>query len=187
MNNNLIKLIILPFLVLLINCKSENNKNHMNEIEQNKKSIEILWKNYIAENPENISLETPISFYFCDNEFDANDCADLVVKGIKRATATSLWWYEKNNEPLPKVGDQYIITDWSGNAKAVIETTKIEQVPYNQITSEFAEIEGEGDKSLDYWKKVHKDYYTREMKPFNEEFNENMIIVCEQFKTVYLK
>lgn len=187
MNSNLTKLILLPFLFLLINCKSENTENHMKEVEGNKKSVEILWKNYIAQNPENKSLKTPISFYFCDNEFDANDCADLVVKGIKRATATSLWWYEKNNESLPKVGDQYIITDWSGNAKAVIKTTKVDQVPYNKITSEFAEIEGEGDKSLEYWKKVHKDYYTREMKPFNEEFDENMIIVCEQFKTVYLK
>lgn len=159
----------------------------MKEIEENKKSVEILWNKFKEENPEKKRSKPPISFYFCDNEFDANECADLVVKGIKRATATSLWWYQKYNEPLPKVGDLYIITDWSGNAKAVIETTKIEQVPYNRITSEFAEIEGEGDKSLAYWKRVHKEYYTREMKPFNEQFDKNMIIVCEQFKTVCLK
>lgn len=159
----------------------------MKEVEDNKKSVEVLWNNFRNENPETKKIALPISFYFCDNEFDANECADLVVKGIKKATATSLWWYKKNNEPLPKVGDLYIITDWSGNAKAVIETTKIDQVPYNKITSEFAEIEGEGDKSLAYWKRVHNDYYTREMKVFNEQFDENMIIVCEQFKTVYLK
>ena len=158
----------------------------MTEVEENKRSIEILWNNYIDENPENKNIKTPISFYFCDNEIDANECAVLVVKGIKRATATSVWWYEKNNKPLPKVRDQYIITDWSGAAKAVIETTKIEQVPYNKITSEFAEIEGEGDKSLKYWKKVHKEYYSKEMKTFNEHFDEKMIIVCEHFKTVYL-
>jgi uncharacterized protein YhfF len=157
----------------------------MNEIEQNKKSVEILWKNYIAENPENKSLKTPISFYFCDNKKDANECAELVVNGIKQATATSLWWFEKNNEILPKIGDQYIVTDWDGNAKAIVETTKIEKVPYNQISSEFAEIEGEGDKSLEYWKRVHLAYYTREMKSFKEEFDENMIIVCEQFKLIY--
>lgn len=187
MNINLIKLNVLPLLLLLINCKSDNNRNHMNEIAENKKSVEILWNNYIVDNPENKKMEIPISFYFCDNEIDADDCAELVVKGIKRATATSLWWYEKNNEPLPRIGDKYIVTDWNGNAKAIIETIKIEQVPYNKITSKFAEIEGEGDKSLEYWKQVHKEYYTREMKPFNEQFDENMIIVCEHFKTVYLK
>ena len=72
----------------------------------------------------------PPSFYFCDNEIDAIECAELVVKGIKQATATSLWWYEKNNEPLPNIGDCYVITDWKGIAKAIIETTKIELVPF---------------------------------------------------------
>lgn len=173
--------------ILLINCKSENSNKHMKEVEENQKSVDVLWRNYIDENPKYKNTKTPTSFYFCDNEFDANECADLVVKGIKRATATSLWWFEKNNEPLPKVGNQYIITDWRGNARALIETTKIELIPYNKITVEFAEIEGEGDKSLEYWKKVHKDYYSREMKTFKEKFDENMIIVCEQFKLVYLK
>ncbi|EDP70727.1 hypothetical protein FBALC1_08208 [Flavobacteriales bacterium ALC-1] len=156
-------------------------------MKENLESVENLWNNFIETNPNNTNKDIPISFYFCDNKIDADECAELVIKGIKRATATSLWWFKKNNEQLPKIGDQYIITDWSGNAKAVIEATKIELVPYNEITSEFAEIEGEGDKSLEYWKKVHKDYYSREMEPFNEEFDENMIIVCEQFKVVYLK
>ncbi len=103
-------------------------------------------------------------FYFCDNEYDANDCANLVIKKIKQATAASLWWYEKNNEKLPEIGDIYIITDWIGKAKA-----KIERVPYHEITPEFAKIEGEGDKSLEYWKDVHWNYYSREMKPHNDK------------------
>jgi len=127
----------------------------------------------------------PESFYFCDNEIDANECAVLVINEIKQAIATSLWWYEKNKQPLPKVGNQYIVTDWNGEAKAIIETTKIERTPYNQITARFAAIEGEGDKSLGYWKKVHKAYYSREMAPYNEHFDENMIIICEHFKTIF--
>lgn len=30
-----------------------------------------------------LKIKTPVSFYFCDNEFDANECTDLVVKGNK--------------------------------------------------------------------------------------------------------
>jgi len=154
---------------------------------KNHESVENLWKDFIDENPQNENIKTPISFYFCDNKKDADACAELVVNGIKKATATSLWWYLKNNAPLPKIGDQYIVTNWNGDAKAIIETTKIEQVPYNKITPEFAKIEGEGDTSLAYWKKVHKAYYTREMEPFHDKFEENMILVCEHFKTIYLK
>ena len=158
----------------------------MNNTAIGEQSVKDLWYRFIQKNPENKITEIPNSFFFCDNEKDANDCALLVVKGIKRATATSLWWFEKNNEKLPEIGNQYIVTDWNGNGKAIIETTEVKKVPYNEITAEFAEIEGEGDKTLEYWRKVHKDYYTREMKPFNEEFDENMLIVCEQFKTIYV-
>lgn len=159
----------------------------MNKIKENYHSVEGLWNEFLSKNPNNKTKEILGSFYFCDNKKDANECAELVVKGIKQATATSLWWFEKNNEPLPKIGDQYIVTDWNGNAKAVIETTKIELTQYNKITAGFAETEGEGDKSLEYWKRVHQAYYTREMKPYNETFDENMIIVCEYFKTLYTK
>ena len=148
-------------------------------------SVDSLWLAFLNKNPLVEVKSIPASIYFCDNEEDANECADLVVKGIKQATATSLWWYEKHNEPLPKVGDRYIVTDWHGNAKAIIETTKVEHTPYNKITSEFAEIEGEGDKSLAYWRKVHQAYYSREMAPYHEKFQEDMVIICEFFKTVF--
>jgi uncharacterized protein YhfF len=110
-----------------------------------------------------------------------------VSRNIKRATATSLWWFEKNDQPLPKTGDQAIVTDWYGTPKAVIETIKIEPTPYNEITPEFAEAEGEGDKSLEYWKRVHKAYYQREMEPHGENFQEDMLIICEYFKTIYVE
>ena len=154
----------------------ENNTNH---------SVELLWNAFLKENPDNKNKLKPGSFYFCDNEKDANECAELVVKGIKQATAISLWWYKVNNEILPKEGDRSIVTDWDGNAKAIIETTEVSLTPYNEITAEFAKIEGEGDKSLEYWKKVHKAYFTREMEPYGEKFTENMIIICEQFKLIY--
>lgn len=125
------------------------------------------------------------SWHFCDNEIDANECGDLVLAGIKMATSPSLWWYQTNNEPLPQVGDLNIVTNWNGEALCVIETTCVSIIPFNEITEEYAELEGEGDKSLAYWKRVHWDYYHRELDgtPYNPK--ENMPIVCETFKVVY--
>ena len=126
-------------------------------------SVEGIWKDFLRGNLENSIREPPASFYFCDNSKDADDCCELVVQGIKQATATSLWWFEKHGEALPQVGDQHIITNWNGDARAIIETTKVVPTPYNKISAEFAEIEGEGDKSLAYWRKVHEAYFRREM------------------------
>ena len=146
-------------------------------------SVELLSRQFFQ------SLNKPVtdlvSFYFCDNEKDANECAELVLQGIKRATASSMWWYELNNEELPKPGDQSIVTDWQGKALCVIEIVKVEITAFNQITAEFAETEGEGDKSLAYWKKVHWAYYHRELSGSKYSPSEDMQIVCEYFKVVF--
>jgi len=150
-------------------------------------SAKSLWNNFLIENPNNIVKQQPIAYYFCDNEKDANECAELVVQGIKQASATSLWWYIKHKESLPKIGDLHIITDWNGNARAIIKITQIIPKPFIEISSEFAKIEGEGDKSLEYWQKVHKAYYMREMESYGDKFSDDMIIICEYFNTIYLK
>ena len=148
-------------------------------------NIDLFWKNFITDNTRYVNEKTPESFYFCDNEKDANDCAKLVVKKIKQATAPSLWSFEINNEKLPRKGDLNIITNWNKVPQAIILTTKIELIKFSEITEKFAQREGEGDKSLAYWKKVHKAYYKREMQGHKEEFSKDMIIVCQYFDTIY--
>jgi len=149
-------------------------------------SVAKLWKGFLLKNAEYNSCVINDLFYFCDNKKDADDCAELVVNKIKQATAPSLWWFKKNNEKLPEPGDINIVTNWNGEAVAIVQTTKVNQVPFNKITPEFAVCEGEGDKSLAYWNKVHWDYYTREMKPFGEVPTKDMIVVCEYFKTIWV-
>ncbi len=143
------------------------------------------WKNFQENNIEYENTSQPQSFYFCDNKKDADECAELVVKKIKQATSPSVQWFKKYNEPFPKVGDIAIVTNWEGNPKAIIRTTKVEIVKYKNITPEYARLEGEGDKTLEYWKKVHWIYYQNEMKKFNEFPTEDMEIVCEYFETIW--
>lgn len=148
-------------------------------------SVYKMWASFQEKNPEYADQEFKDSFNFCDNEKDAKECGQLTEEGIKKATSTSLWWFDFNQETLPEVDNIYVITDWYGIAKAIIKTTKVEQVPYHEITEEYAALEGEGDKSLAFWKEVHWDYYSREMELENESPTEDMLIVCEQFETLW--
>ncbi|WP_020531528.1 ASCH domain-containing protein [Flexithrix dorotheae] len=148
-------------------------------------SVVKIWEEFLKDFPNLQNKHLPEYWYFCDNQKDADECAYLVVKGIKRATSTSLWWFQKNKAQLPVPGDLAIITDWNKNAKAIIETISVQQIPYHKITAEHAAIEGEGDKSLAYWKKVHWAYYSREMAPFSESPSDDMIIIFEQFKCIF--
>ena len=150
-------------------------------------SVEKMWSKYLetlGENPDN-TTKTYTSWYFCDNKQDADELAKLVLEGTKRATASLYLYYSLENEALPKAGDLSIITNWEGDAKCIIETSNIDIVPFKEVTEEFAQTEGEGDKSLAYWKRAHKNYFSREMKELDKEFNEDILVVCERFEVVY--
>ncbi len=114
-----------------------------------------------------------------------NILANLVLKDIKRATSSAHVVYKIENIDLPKVGAYNIILDSSNEAICIIETTKVYVVPFNQVSNNHAYLEGEGDKSLHYWKTCHKEFFTSEMKSFGLKFSEQMLVVCEEFKRVY--
>lgn len=144
-----------------------------------------MWGDYLKNHLEDVFHATPNVIHFCDNEQDANECAKLVQTGIKKATSDSLLGIQHRNERLPKIGDYTIVTDWQGKAQCIIETTKVTLKPFFSIDAAYAQLEGEGDKSLAYWKRAQWDYYTRELEPFGRVPRESMIVVCQQFEKVY--
>jgi uncharacterized protein YhfF len=125
------------------------------------------------------------AFFFSDREDVANELAELVLRGIKRATAASVWSHDEDGKPLPRPGDLSIVTDWAGKALCVIETESVEVVPFRDVTAEFAAVEGEGDGSLAFWRDAHREYFARECAQANREFSESMLVVCERFKVVH--
>ena len=89
------------------------------------------------------------------------------------------------NEELPRLGDFTILTDWEGKARCIVRTVAVRLKPFFSISSSYAKLEGEGDGSLNYWKEVHWDYYTRELEPHGRVPRESMIVVCEVFEKVF--
>ncbi|MCK4311039.1 MAG: ASCH domain-containing protein [Methanomicrobia archaeon] len=150
-------------------------------------SVKKMWIDFlstIGENEETTEKKYS-SWYFSNNEKDANDLAELVRRGIKKATTTSLWRLEHDKEPVPQVGEYSVITDWNGVAMCIIQTTKVDIMPFNQVSSDFAATEGEGDKSLTYWRKVHKKFFAEELKSRGMKFSDEMPVVCEEFNVVF--
>jgi uncharacterized protein YhfF len=149
-------------------------------------SAKTMWAEFVAACPDIVGPDNTYSaWHFCDNEADANELAQLTRSGQKRATAGDLWSYEAEHEPLPRVGDFSVITDWNDTAACVICTTSVEVVPFDEVTEEFAAIEGEGDGSLRYWREAHQAAFTRGLSPIGKEFAPDMPVVCERFEVVF--
>ena len=111
--------------------------------------------------------------------------AKLVMQGVKTATCSALALYEYENEEIPKVGDYSVILDSDGQAVCIIRTTKVYIETFDQVSERHAYLEGEGDRSLEYWRQVHEEFFTEELKTIQQNFDAKMELVCEKFEVVF--
>lgn len=111
--------------------------------------------------------------------------ADLVVQGIKTATCSAYDLYRINNEALPKEGDYSVILNSREEAVCIIQTRRVYVTEFDKVSEEHAFQEGEGDRSLKYWRKVHESFLTKELASVHRSFDRNTKVVCEEFEVVY--
>ncbi|MEZ8720997.1 ASCH domain-containing protein [Vibrio pomeroyi] len=123
--------------------------------------------------------------YFCGDEYNANLCAQLILKGEKQASCSLEYWYSHEDEVMPVVGHLQVVTDWEGKPICIVEITSVSLCPYNQVTAEFAAAEGEGDKTLAWWRKAHWNFFSRECEELKITPSEGMMLVLERFKVVH--
>ena len=111
--------------------------------------------------------------------------AKLVMQGVKTATCSALALYEYENEEIPKAGDYSVILDSDGQAVCIIRTTKVYIETFDQVSERHAYLEGEGDRSLEYWRQVHEEFFTEELKTIQQNFDAKMELICEEFEVVF--
>ena len=145
-------------------------------------NAEELWNAFVTSHPEvaDIAYEA-----WCYGSDAADELARLTADGIKTATASAYPLYELEQEELPKVGEYNVILLTDGTALCITKTTKISLIPYRDVSEAHAYREGEGDRSLSYWRKVHEAFFTEELASVGLTFTEDMTVVCEEFEVVF--
>ena len=108
----------------------------------------------------------------------ASELANLIKKGIKTASCGSFASYQQE-ESAPRIGSYNIILVGQNVPVCVIRLVSLQLVRFCDINEEFARKEGEGDLSLEYWKKEHQRFFIRE-----GHFSEDMELIAEEFEVV---
>ena len=116
---------------------------------------------------------------------DPDTLAELVRTGVKTATASAYPLYELEGEELPKAGEYSVILNTKDEAVCIIRTAKVYVTPYREVSAEQAWKEGEGDRSRDYWRRVHEAFFRKELDAVGLTFTEDLGVVCEEFEVVY--
>lgn len=149
--------------------------------------MDAFWRAYreVCSDEGTLPEATYPAWAFGDSPRMANRLGALVVRGEKTATCSLLWSYEVEGEALPREGAREIILDGEGRPMCVVETGQVDIRPFNAVDEEFARAEGEGDRTLAYWRDAHWRFFTRECERIGREPDETMPLVCERFRVIF--
>lgn len=117
---------------------------------------------------------------FGNNAQMADELFGLVLSGLKTATSCLLDGNDLESDDCP----YSILTNGDCSERLLIKTTSKQIMRFNDVTEGHAFKEGEGDRSLDFWRDCHARFFSEELKMGGKSFFEDIQIVCEEFEVV---
>lgn len=88
--------------------------------------------------------------------FYNDELFDLVAKNRKHGTCCL---YERDDS-MSKPGEINVIYN-SKNQELVVKITGVRKSRFCDVDASWAKAEGEGDLSLEYWRRVHLEFFTK--------------------------
>lgn len=150
-------------------------------------TITAYWQTFLASLPADSPYSTRpyVAEGWGDGPEMADELGTLIASGTKTATCSAVWEWEAEGETWPEPGFLTVVLDGRDQPLCIIETVEVTLKPYNQVDAQFAYDEGEGDRSLAYWRGAHRQFFTRTLNKIGLHFSEEMPLVCERFKVIY--
>lgn len=109
----------------------------------------------------------------------------LYLIGKKSAGSSIVEDFVSAGDPLPKVGNYWIFLNSKDIPSCILRTEKVVTNKFYEVPSEIAVAEGEGDLSLEYWRKVHSELYSPYLASWGVARLEDATVITEFFKIVY--
>lgn len=114
-----------------------------------------------------------------------------ILRGEKTSTTGLLSDYQRDKDPLPEVGERFLLIDENDAEVGVIETTDVWVTTIGDVDLPFAIDEGEGYTSVAEWRAAHERFwlsYADETRAFlgDPEWRpgDDTPVVCERFRLV---
>ncbi len=142
--------------------------------------VDLFWQEFRAASGVEASY-TAWAFGYESGPKQQTELGTLVRDGPKRATASLLSEYEEEGEQLPVVGEFSVILDGQGDPLCVIRTAQVEVRPFGEVDADFDWDEGEGDRTLAWWRRAHIRFFDRSGFDIKDE----TMMVLERFDLVW--
>lgn len=121
--------------------------------------------------------------YFGETPEESTNELQRLLWGEKTAVSHCIPWYLRNMQPLPKLGDYTIITDFYGNPAAVVKTVEVTLEAAPDIPRELAEKERAG--GYEEWYQWRQDRNRRLAQQSGFPYVEDLGVLMEEIQVVF--
>lgn len=151
-----------------------------------KPNEQAYWESYLQTLPEDQKpIRTNVTAGYAGNPEITDELLALYFEGKKTAGSSLVEDFETAGDPLPKVGNYWIYLGSQGQPRCILRTERVVFHRFKEVPLEIAIAEGEGDLSLEHWRKVHSELY----KPYLAQWGISDInearVVTEHFTIVF--
>jgi uncharacterized protein YhfF len=107
----------------------------------------------------------------------------LILNGTKTLTSSPFWDYPDNKIPL--VGVLSVLLDGSRRPRGIVETTRVDIMPFGAITEEMARAYGEGERTVEWWLRVMGAFYRASAERHSAVITNDTPHIWEWFTVVH--
>jgi len=145
-----------------------------------------FWQKYADSIGGKESLrDAVVSVGYAGNPQITDELLGLFRSGKKTAGSSLVEDFLSAGDPLPQAGNYWICLDSDGKPKCILQTHEIVTNKFKDIPAAIAEAEGEGDLSVEYWKRIHADLYATFLKAWGVLDLDEATVITEFFTIVY--
>ncbi|MEV0396276.1 ASCH domain-containing protein [Polymorphospora rubra] len=113
-----------------------------------------------------------------------------VLSGAKTSTSALVLGYERENEPLPKIGQLLAVVDSGERRVAAIELTEVRVVRLADVDLQHVLDEGEGHESSAQWRAEHERFWhsaevRAELGDPGFTVNDDTLVLAQRFRLVH--
>lgn len=109
----------------------------------------------------------------------------LYLCGKKTAGSSIAEDFLSAGDPLPKAGNHWIFLNSRDEPSCILRTERVVFHKFKDVPAEVAVAEGEGDLTLEYWRRVHAALYLPHLPEWGVAHIDEATVVTEFFRLVY--
>ena len=145
----------------------------------------LYWQKYLAQSRFKDHEDIVVSASMPGDGAIADGLVALYLNGKKRAGTGLVKDYEQGGDPLPEVGNFWIVLDSSGKPRCILRTVKVIKQSFDCVREDIAAAEGEGDLSVEYWQQAHRLFFSPQLAKLGIKDLDPEEVITEFFELVY--